>query len=93
MPFCSQTEENCIEYRLRMCIQCFQNVLKNIRSCWKEYRFHRSLTLVSDVIISRDSLVTNGEEETTLVSEILFKTRSSKRLCRGAMSRELDHNR
>ena len=76
-----------------MRIECFQNVLKNIRSCWKEYRFQRSLPLVGDVIISRDSLVTNGEKETSLVTEILSKTRSSKRLCRGAMSRELDHHR
>ena len=76
-----------------MHIERFQNVLKNIRSCWKEYRFHRSLPLVGDVIISRDSLVTNGEKETSLVTEILSKTRSSKRLCRGARSRELDHHR
>ena len=70
-----------------MCIECFQNALKNIRSCWKEYRFHRSLPLVGD------SFVTNGEKETSLLTEILAKTRSSKRLCRGAMSRELNHNR
>ena len=93
MPFCYQTEENCIENRLRMRIECFQNILKNIHSRWKEYRFHRSLTLVGDVIISHDSLVTNGEKETSLVSEILTKTRSSKRLCRGAMSQESDHYR
>ena len=76
-----------------MRIERFQNVIKSIRSCWKEYRFHRSLPLEGDVIMSRDSLVTNGEKETSLVTEILSKTRSSKRLYRGAMLRELDHHR
>ena len=51
------------------------------------------IPLVGDVIISCDRLVTNGERETFATSEFLSKTRSSKRLCRGAMSREFDHNR
>ena len=76
-----------------MRIERFQNVLKNIRLCWKEYRFHQSLPLVGDIIILHDSLVTNDEKVTSRVIEILSKTRSSKRLCRGAMSRELDHHR
>ena len=37
--------------------------------------------------------MTNGERETSLMTDILSKTWSSKRLCRGAMSRELDHDR
>ena len=49
--------------------------------------------LVGDVIISRDNLVTNGERKTSSRTEILSKIRLSKRLCRGAMSRELDHDR
>ena len=56
-----------------MRIERFHNIPKNIRLCWKKYRFHRSLLLVGDVIISRDSPVTNGEKETSLVTEILSK--------------------
>ena len=49
--------------------------------------------MVGDAMISRDTLVTNGERETSSMTEILSKTRSSKRLCRGAMSWEFDHDR
>ena len=51
------------------------------------------VTLVGDVIILHNSLGINGERETFSTTEILSKTRSCKWLCKGAMLRELDHNR
>ena len=46
-------------------------------------------------ILSCDSLVTNGEKETSSVTEILLKTRASKCLCRRMwnMSRLLGHRK
>ena len=92
-PSLSQTEVNCIEYRNSLHISCFQNVLVVIRLCWKKYQCHCSLPFLGDVIILRDCLITNGERETFVTSEFLPTTRSSKRLCRGAMLREFDHDR
>ena len=44
-------------------------------------------------ILLRDSLVTNSKGETSLLTEVLSKIHSAKRLCRGAMFWELDRDR
>ena len=59
----------------------------------KEVSISPSKPLFADVmILLRDSLVTNGKEETSLMTKILLKMRSGKQLCGGAMSWELDHD-